>query len=190
MTRLGRILLTGALAAGLTHACIEIPVSGRNQRDELYTDYRRYPEEDYGWYPETEQEHAHYPCSKIDERIRNDRAKIAEIDPSKHHKALQWYKDDLSNAERDKAHCRAEERERAWDGEHDHERERERERERVRERERDHARAQAECEKIKERIRFDQAKLAQIPAEQHKKAAQWYRDDIRNAERDLKRCRR
>jgi hypothetical protein len=45
-------------------------------------------------------------CRKVDDRIRYDRQQIATIDPSKHHKALQWYKDDLANAERDRSRCR------------------------------------------------------------------------------------
>ncbi|MBI2964473.1 MAG: hypothetical protein HYY35_12020 [Deltaproteobacteria bacterium] len=192
--RLRRIVLAAALAAAWTEACIEVPVSRPVLRDDPYYDSRRYPE-DYGWYPEVEREHDHYPCSKLDERIRYDRQKIATIDPSRHHKALQWYKDDLQNALRDKEHCRGEERDRQRDWERerriDRQREREREAERERERHRAQARAQAECQKNRERIRFDQAKLAQIPPGQHQKAAQWYRDDIRNAERDLQRggCR-
>jgi hypothetical protein len=35
------------------------------------------------------------------DRIRFDRAKINEIEPTgRHRKALQWYKDDLLNAQR------------------------------------------------------------------------------------------
>lgn len=201
-TRFRRLVLAGALVAGLTQGCIDIPVSGSGLRQDPYYDerrypygQRRYPEDDYGGYPEVEREHDHYPCSKVDERIRYDRQKIATIDPSEHHKALQWYKDDLQNALRDKEHCRREEHGREWESERAHRREeerrRDREAERARERERDQARAQAECQKNRERIRYDQQKLAQIPPEQHKKAAQWYRDDIRNAERDLQRggCR-
>lgn len=189
-----RIAVAAVLAAALTQACIEVPVSGPGLRDDPYYDSQRYPEE-YGWYPEVEREHDHYPCSKLDERIRYDRQKIATIDPSRHHKALQWYEDDLQNALRDKQHCRGEERERQRDWERERQRNRQRERDleaqRERERQRAQARAQAECQKNRERIRFDQAKLAQIPPGRHQKAAQWYRDDIRNAERDLQRggCR-
>jgi hypothetical protein len=40
--------------------------------------------------------------SELAGRIDNDRAKIAEIGPTgRHRKALQWYRDDLRNAERD-----------------------------------------------------------------------------------------
>ncbi|HSD10089.1 MAG TPA: hypothetical protein VLF14_03840 [Candidatus Binatia bacterium] len=39
---------------------------------------------------------------KLMDRIAYDRAKIAEIEPTgRHRKALQWYKDDLVNAQRD-----------------------------------------------------------------------------------------
>jgi hypothetical protein len=44
---------------------------------------------------------------KLMERMNNDRAKINEIEPTgRHRKALQWYKDDLRNAERDRQNCR------------------------------------------------------------------------------------
>ncbi len=40
--------------------------------------------------------------SRLVDRMNNDRAKIAEIGPTgRHRKALQWYRDDLRNAERD-----------------------------------------------------------------------------------------
>src|SRR5437867_6288597 len=40
--------------------------------------------------------------SKLFDRINNHRAKIAEIGPTgRHREALQWYRDDLRNAERD-----------------------------------------------------------------------------------------
>ena len=45
-------------------------------------------------------------CAKLRNRIASDRAKLAEINPSKHHKAAQWYQDDLRNAERQLAACR------------------------------------------------------------------------------------
>ena len=39
---------------------------------------------------------------KLTDRMRNDQAKINEIEPTgRHRKALQWYKDDLRNAQRD-----------------------------------------------------------------------------------------
>jgi hypothetical protein len=39
---------------------------------------------------------------KLTDRMANDQAKINEIEPTgRHRKALQWYKDDLRNAQRD-----------------------------------------------------------------------------------------
>jgi hypothetical protein len=46
-------------------------------------------------------------CGHIVDRIRYDRAKIREIEPTgRHRKALQWYYDDLANARRDLDRCR------------------------------------------------------------------------------------
>jgi hypothetical protein len=148
-----------------------------------YPDYER--EREYEEEREWEaRQHQHYACSEIGERIAFDRQKIDEIAPTgRHKKALQWYRDDLENARRDSAGCRDyrwEERRReeeAW-----HER---------REEDRERREAQREqCDRIEDRIRFDRAKIAEIdPTGRHQKAEQWYRDDLRNAERDLSRCR-
>jgi hypothetical protein len=47
-----------------------------------------------------------------------------------------------------------------------------------------------ECGEIYDRIDFDRSKIDEIrPTGCHKKALQWYVDDLRNAERDLDRCR-
>lgn len=46
-------------------------------------------------------------CGQIVDRMRTDRNKIREIEPTgRHRKALQWYRDDLENARRDMANCR------------------------------------------------------------------------------------
>jgi hypothetical protein len=46
-------------------------------------------------------------CSQIFDRIELDRSKIDEIGPTgRHRKALQWYQDDLRNAQRDLDRCR------------------------------------------------------------------------------------
>lgn len=46
-------------------------------------------------------------CGQIVDRIDFDRGKIVEITPTgRHRKALQWYKDDLRNAQRDLYNCR------------------------------------------------------------------------------------
>jgi hypothetical protein len=81
-----------------------------------YRDYRDY--DDWGWrrrhydrdYRYGHPYYGNYGYSgrndpgyaKLMDRMRNDQAKIAEIEPTgRHRKALQWYKDDLNNAERD-----------------------------------------------------------------------------------------
>jgi hypothetical protein len=47
-----------------------------------------------------------------------------------------------------------------------------------------------QCSEIYDRIDFDRSKIEEIrPTGRHKKALQWYVDDLRNAERDLDRCR-
>jgi hypothetical protein len=177
------------LAAG----CIDIPVSDSRYPDGGYRDdgYRAYPDYDETQY---EQEHRHFPCSQLEERIRFDKDKIATTDPSKHHKALQWFKDDLENARRDRERCRDERDDRGgWDRERDRERERDRDRDRDRDRAREQERerqnqqerARAECDKIRDRIRNDQHQVATIDVSKHHKAQQWFKDDLRNAERDL-----
>lgn len=46
-------------------------------------------------------------CREIIDRIRHDRGKIREIAPTgRHKKALQWFRDDLVNAQRDLNNCR------------------------------------------------------------------------------------
>src|SRR5205807_8718998 len=47
----------------------------------------------------------------------------------------------------------------------------------------------ARCGKIIDRIDYDRSKIDEIEPGRHEKAKQWYIDDIRNAERDLDRCR-
>jgi hypothetical protein len=45
-------------------------------------------------------------CGAIHERIRYDSQQVREIDPAKHPKARQWYKDDIRNAQNDLRNCR------------------------------------------------------------------------------------
>ena len=46
-------------------------------------------------------------CGEIMDRMRFNRAKIREIEPTgRHRKALQWYKEDSDNARRDLDRCR------------------------------------------------------------------------------------
>lgn len=178
-----------ALAMGLAQGCIPVPVGpgasspGSNGGYYGYPDYDRgYPDYDrgYGYDDERAWERAHsrYPCDKVDGRIAYDRAKIAEIDPTKHSKALRWYKDDLVNAERDKDNCHAYFHERREQAEWER---KERERE---ERARLGGRHE-QCRKLEDRIRYDRAKIAEIDPGKHSKALQWYKDDIVNAERDI-----
>ncbi len=182
----------------LTAGCVDLPVS--DSRDP----YGGYGNDGYRTYPDYDEEvvrdeHRHYPCDQLEDRIRFDKQKIATIDPSKHHKALQWYRDDLDNARRDRERCRDErddrrdwQREERRDWERDRERERERERDRALQQQQDRQRQEqqmrAQCDKIRDRIRYDQQQVATIDASKHHKALQWFKDDIQNAERDLQRC--
>jgi DNA repair ATPase RecN len=178
------ILLSGAFLAALLSACAGIPLAGSDLSSDRYPE--RYPDYDRAYDDEREwesREHKRYSCGEIRDRIRLDREKIATIDPSKHHKALQWYRDDLSNAERDMDRCRGE-----W-GRAEEERQDEwRARERRDHERRDQQREQ--CAKIEDRIRFDREKIATTDPSKHHKALQWYKDDLRNAERDRQNCRR
>ncbi len=46
------------------------------------------------------------------------------------------------------------------------------------------------CGQLYDRIGFDRSKIDEIrPTGRHKKALQWYVDDLRDAQRDLDRCR-
>ena len=179
----------GALAASAIFGCLLggcVAGGGPLRSSDPFSGYPDYEsqreyEEEREW---EARRHAHYACSEIGDRIAFDRQKIAEIGPTgRHKKALQWYRDDLENAERDRAACgdyRWQERRR--DAEAWHER-------REEEWERRQAQRQ-ECERIEDRIRNDRAKIAEIdPTGRHQKAEQWYRDDLVNAQRDLARCR-
>jgi hypothetical protein len=178
-----RSILAGALFAGLTQACAGIPLAGSDLSSDRYPE--RYPDYDRAYDDEREwesREHRRYSCGEIRDRIRFDRDKIDTIDPSKHHKALQWYKDDLRNAERDMEGCRDEWR-RAEEERQDEWRQRER-----RDREQGEQRRE-QCAKIEDRIRNDRDHISSTDPSKHPKALQWYRDDLRNAERDLQNCR-
>ena len=186
------ILLVAALTAGLMAACSDLTNTGSGLTSSGYPDsrdsgYGRDPNYgrgyDYGQEREWETR-AHPPinCAEISDRIRLDRQKIAEIDPAKHHKALQWYRDDLQNAERDGQQCR----EYQW---YEHQ---QREGARHEEQQRQQAeiqRQRAKCQQIADRMRIDRAKIAEIDPAKHHKALQWYKDDLRNAERDNQSCR-
>jgi hypothetical protein len=73
-----------------------------NHHDWNAYDHRRemYPRRYYGRYGHYRPYDPQY--GKLMDRMAYDRAKIAQITPTgRHRKALQWYKDDLRNAQRD-----------------------------------------------------------------------------------------
>jgi hypothetical protein len=188
-----RPFLLCALAAALGPSCTGIPIDNGPYRDEGYGVYGD-RDEDYRDRAIWESEHRRYSCSELEQRIRYDRDKIDEIPPGRHKKARQWYVEDIQNAERALAECRGDRREdwrdRRYDRDRDRELERQREIDRQRERERARLEARAECDKMRERIRYDQAQIAKIKPGEHHKARQWFIDDIHNAERALANCRR
>jgi hypothetical protein len=173
------------LAVGLVAGCVPVSTGGPPLSNDAYgyPDYAR--EREYQEEREWEaRAHQHYACADIGDRIAYDRQKISEIAPTgRHQKALQWYRDDLQNAERDAEGCR----DYRWG-------ERRRQEEEWRARQEDEqarrARDRQRCEQIEQRIRFDRAKIDEIdPTGRHQKAEQWYRDDLQNAQRDLASCR-
>ena len=190
-------LLVAAFAAGLVAACTDLANTGSALTSEGYPDSRDpyYGRDPYsgpdpyynrgnGYGQEREWEtQAHPPinCAQLGDRIRLDRQKIAEIDPAKHHKALQWYRDDLQNAERDRDQCRDYE----W---YPQQRREEARHEEQRRQQAEIQRQQAKCQQIADRMRIDRAKIAEIDPQKHHKALQWYKDDLRNAERDMQSC--
>ena len=88
------IMLSGVLAAGLSLSFVpKAAADCDNQADYRDGRYARYGDQGQ--------------CSEILQRIDVDRSKIDEIGPTgRHRKALQWYQDDLRNAERDLDNCR------------------------------------------------------------------------------------
>jgi hypothetical protein len=166
--------MVSALAAGLSPGCVGVPLdNGPYRGDGGYGGYGTYPDDDYEdrvW----EQQHRRVSCSEIDARIRADRDKIDRIQPGRHQKARQWYEQDIREAERARQGCRGERRDR-WQ---DHDEGRGSEPKRWR----------ADCDKFRDRIRDDREKMAKIRPGEHKKARQWFEEDIQKAERDLSRC--
>ncbi len=86
----------------------------RRHRDEerRYEDYRRndgyYGNGYYGGGNGRSRGDNTKDCGAIMDRMRNDQNKINEIGGSgRHKKALQWYRDDLNNAQRDMGRCRS-----------------------------------------------------------------------------------
>lgn len=177
-------LAVAALAAAVAPGCIEgLDLSPNTMGGS--GGYRGSPSDDYdderAW--ET-REHQRYACSELDDRIDYDRAKIDEISPTgRHKKALEWYRDDLKDALRDRDDCR----DAGYTGWRKEKREQRQDQQWQREeQQRRQAEQRQECDKMRERIRFDQSKVNEItPTGQHKKALQWYKDDTANAQRYL-----
>ncbi len=92
------MVLSGVLAAGLSLSLAGNAAARHHDDDDCdrQGDYRDSGYAGYGG-----------QCSQILQRIDLDRSKIDEIGPTgRHRKALQWYQDDLRNAERDLDNCR------------------------------------------------------------------------------------
>ncbi len=176
-------LAVAALAAAVSPGCMEgldlSPSSTGGGGGYRGTSVDEYDADEREW---EHREHERYACSEVDGRIDNDRAKIDEISATgRHKKALQWYRDDLKNALRDREDCR----DAGYTGWRKEKRERREDQQWQREeQQRKVAEQTQECDKMRERVRFDQSKVNEIaPTGQHKKALQWYKDDIANAQR-------
>jgi hypothetical protein len=112
--RLRTLLLSGVLASGLALTFVP-PVAADpppwagargHDNDHHHWRHRNGDHRDYnrnGYYRNDRGYRGNDPqYGKLVDRMNNDRAKIAEIGPTgRHRKALQWYRDDLRNAERD-----------------------------------------------------------------------------------------
>jgi hypothetical protein len=113
--RLRTLFLSGVLASGLALTFVP-PVAadpppwagarGHDNSDHDYWRHRNGHHRDYnrhGYYRNDRGYRGNDPqYGKLVDRMNNDRSKIAEIGPTgRHRKALQWYRDDLRNAERD-----------------------------------------------------------------------------------------
>jgi hypothetical protein len=116
-----RTLLTGILAAGLAQASVPLVSTAWADNDhdrdhhwyhEHWTDHDR--DHDRWWREHHEGDHDGHvqgdntrDCGAIHERIRYDHEQAHIIEPTgRHKKALQWYKDDIQNAENDLRTCR------------------------------------------------------------------------------------
>ena len=174
------LAVCGAFGLGTLLAC-DLPIDSGGSEGWGGGGYggSSYPDYDRGYAIEDERAwdraHEHYSCADVERRLRYDRAKLSGIDASKHHKAAQWYRDDIDDAEQDWHECQ-----RAYDH---HRRDDER---RARDAEAD---ARADCAKLRNRVATDRAKLSGIDPKKHHKAAKYYEDDLRDAERDLAACR-
>jgi hypothetical protein len=112
-----RNLLAGILAAGLTQA---LPVASTAWADDdhhhWYHDQRYEHDRDHDnwWHEHHESDSDGHvqgdntrDCGAIHQRIRYDSEQAHQIAPTgRHQKALQWYRDDIHNAENDLHTCR------------------------------------------------------------------------------------
>ena len=107
--RLRTLVLSGVLASGLSLSLVPRvaadppPWAGARGHDDANHNHRWHRNGDHNVYGRGGNHRRNDPAySRLADRIHNDRAKIAEIGPTgRHRKALQWYRDDLRNAERD-----------------------------------------------------------------------------------------
>ena len=109
------LLLSGVFAAGLTLSLIPRaaadppPWAGVWRHENHYDgdDDDRQPYYNDGYYRRGSYGGNYGQCRQIIDRINFDRSKVNEIAPTgRHRKAMQWYNDDIRNAERDLAKCR------------------------------------------------------------------------------------
>jgi hypothetical protein len=114
-----RSLLTGILAAGLAQASLPFASTAWADNDHDHHWYHEHwtaqeRDHDSWWREHHESDHDGHvhgdntrDCGAIHERIHYDHEQADIIEPTGHHKkALQWYKDDIKNAETDLRTCR------------------------------------------------------------------------------------
>ena len=114
--------LGAVLAVGLMQTYLPSPFAltawadddhDRHYEHDRYHDHDRNHDHDRWWHEHHESDYdGHHhgdntrDCGAIHERIRYDSERVRQIDPAKHPKARQWYKDDIHNAENDLRSCR------------------------------------------------------------------------------------
>jgi hypothetical protein len=102
----------GILAAGLMQMSTPSPSASTAWADDAHD--RQYDHDHYNdHHGDHDSDHDGHPhgnntrdCGAIHERIRYDNERVHQIDPAKHPKARQWYKDDINNARNDLRSCR------------------------------------------------------------------------------------
>ncbi len=113
-------LRTGALVAGFAFASLASPLVGRAAADDHHHRARHWYHDDdddadharwwHDHHESTLDGHTHgdntKDCRAIRDRIRYDNSKIRDIQPGRHEKAAQWYRDDIQNANNDMQSCR------------------------------------------------------------------------------------